>query len=157
MKTLITPSQVLALAFNGGEYLSQSAISEADIIAATARYLQPVMGQELLEALQDEEYEQLLVQYVAPALAFAVRNLIQPSLTLRTGDSGVTAPKTGASAVAEKHALIEMMHSIKSRMRELIARLSDHLNSHADSYPEYNPMSNILNRCSIDGGLVQIF
>lgn len=157
MKILITPSQVLALAFNGGEYLSQSAISEADIIAATARYLQPVVGQELLEALQDEEYEGLLAEYVAPALAFAVRNLVQPSLTLRTGDSGVTAPKTDASTAAERHALIALMHSIKSRMRELIVRLSDHLNSHADSYPEYNPKLNILNRCSIDGGLVQIF
>lgn len=157
MRTLITPSQVLTLAFNGGQYLSQSAISEADILAATSRYLQPVVGQSLLEALYEGQYEQLLADYLAPALAFAVRALVQPSLALRTGEGGVTAPRTDASVSAERYAVDALMRSIKSRMHELIEQLSHHLNQNAGSYPEYNPKLNILNRCSIDGGIVQIF
>ena len=45
---------------------------------------------------------------------------------------------------------------IRSKARTLSRRLSDHLNAHSDEYPEYNPNANPLNRCSIDGDIIQI-
>lgn len=44
MKTLITPLQVLRLAFGEGEYLPPESVTEADIAAAERRYLVPVIG-----------------------------------------------------------------------------------------------------------------
>ena len=93
MNRLITPRQVVDLAFGEAEYLSEQAVSDADIVAATSRYVVPIVGEELAERLAEGEYSELLNEYVAPALAAAVRYMIQPLISLRTGDSGLVAPK----------------------------------------------------------------
>ncbi|MBQ7310587.1 MAG: hypothetical protein IJW88_03570 [Alistipes sp.] len=155
MKRLITPEQVVSLAFSDAEYISVATISDSDIDAATNRYILPIVGQSLVDALLEQNYSALLEQYVAPALAFAVRHSIQPTLNLRTADSGLLAPRTDNYTTPSQRAVITYRSSIKNRMRELLCRLSDHLNS--AEYEEYNPKQNILNRCSIDGGFVQIF
>ena len=155
MKPLITPEQVISIAFCEAGYLDPTTISEVDILAATNRYLLPIVGQQLLDALLEQRYVDLLDNYVAPALAFAVRHTVQPTLNLRTAEGGLTAARTESSTTPAQSAVDSYSGSIKSRMRELLVRLSDHLNS--GCYTEYNPKYNILNRCSIDGGLVQIF
>ncbi len=45
---------------------------------------------------------------------------------------------------------------VLSRARHYLAELSQHLEGNAASYPEYKSSENILNRCRIHGGLVQI-
>ena len=157
MKTLITPEQTLALAFADAEYISPESISEADIVAATARYLQPIMGQPLIDALADGEHITLLEQYVAPALAFSVRLLVQPALCLRMGDGGLMAPRSDSGTAPNSSAVEALQRSVKKRARQLLLRLSAHLNANVESYPQYNPKLNTLNRCSIDGGIVQTF
>ena len=39
----------------------------------------------------------------------------------------------------------------------LTRALAEHLNTQASDYPEYNPDTNPLNRCSIDGNIVQVY
>lgn len=157
MNRLITPQQVIERAFAQAEYLSEQAVSDADIVAATSRYVVPIVGEQLAEKLAAGEYAQLLEHYVAPALAAAVRYMIQPLINLRTGDSGLVAPKGESFAAPTKEAVADLQLRLKCRMRELLKRLSDHLNSNSKSYAEYNADCNILNRCLIDGGVVQIF
>ena len=89
MKTLITPSQAVALAFTDGEYVSPAAVGESDIAAAMHRYVEPVIGTPLAEALAEGRYAALTEDFVAPALAMSVRTLIQRALTVRTGQVGV--------------------------------------------------------------------
>ena len=155
MKTLITSEQILALAFADAEYISPATIGSADIVAATSRYLQPIMGQPLIDALTEGEYATLLEQYVAPALAFTVRLLVQPALFLRIGDGGLMAPHSDSGTAPSSSAVEALQRSVSKRTRQLLKRLSDHLNANAESYPHYNPKLNILNRCLIDGGIVQ--
>ena len=154
MNRLITPEKVIQLAFGEAEYLSEQAVSDADIVAATSRYIRPIIGQKLAERLVENSYPELLDEYVAPALAAAVRYMVQPLINLRTGDSGLVAPKGECFGTPSKEATAELQLRLKCRMRELLRRLSDHLNS--NSYAEYNADCNILNRCFIDGGVVQI-
>lgn len=155
MKCLITPEDVLKIAFCEAEYITPTTISNTDIVTATNRYILPIVGEELVVALLNGEYPTLLEQYVAPALAFAVRHTVQPTLNLRVADSGLLSPRTENHTTPQQSAVVSYATSIRSRMRELLARLSDHLDE--AGYAEYNPKSNILNRCSIDGGFIQIF
>ena len=157
MNRLITPEQVIQSAFGEAEYLSAQAVSDADIVAATSRYIAPILGDELVQRLADGHYAELLEEYVAPALAAAVRYMVQPLINLRTGDSGLVAPKGEYFAAPSKQATAELQQRLKCRMRELLRRLSDHLNGNSKSYAEYNYECNILNRCLTDGGVVQIF
>ena len=56
MNTLVTPLQVLKLAFGEGEYLPPEIIAEADIAGAEQRYIVPVVGRALYEKLLGGSY-----------------------------------------------------------------------------------------------------
>ncbi len=156
MNTLITCEEVVRLAFTDGEYVSSDAISAADIAAAGHRYIEPVVGKSLYAMLPDGEYASLKTDYVAPALAMAVRVLVQRSLNVRSGQSGLTVPKGTWSAAASSDAADELQRSLRRRLRLLLERLSDHLAENAASYPEYDPSADAVKHCSLNGGFVQI-
>ena len=78
MKNLITNEQVISLAFADGEYLSPEVVLDSDIASATSRYIIPIVGAELYEALLNGSHQSLLDDFVAPALAMAVRTMISP-------------------------------------------------------------------------------
>ena len=157
MKTIITPSEAAALAWGTGEYVSPESRSEADISAAERRYLEPVIGRRMAEALADGRYEELCSDYVAPALAMFVRILVQPSLDIRTGQAGSVVQSGAYADPAGSEARTASLRSLRRRAGELLRRLSDKLDAEAASYPEYEPSRNILKHCTTDGGIVQIF
>ncbi len=157
MNTLITPLQTIALAFNDGEYVAPSTVSDSDIAAAMHRYVEPVIGRRLAEALAEGRYEALKEEYVAPALAMSVRTLIQRSLNVRTGQAGLSIPTGRGSDTALKSASDELQRSLRHRRRALLRRLSDYLAAHAEEFPEYRPEEDAMKKCSIDGGFVQVY
>ncbi|MFR9588418.1 MAG: hypothetical protein SNH79_03545 [Rikenellaceae bacterium] len=85
----------------------------------------------MIEAIYNGCYCELFEEYVAPALAEYVRIVLDLP-----------------SAPADK----------KSRVnaRALMARLSRYLEENLASYPEYEPANNVLRRCAIRGGFVQV-
>lgn len=78
MTTLVTPREVIDLAFADGGYLPPEAIGTVDIAAAEARYLLPVTGPALWQKLAEGEYPTLREEFAAPAAACAVRVAMQP-------------------------------------------------------------------------------
>ena len=156
MKTIIDQSLVLALAFGEAEHLSHQVVGSADIIVATERYITPILGQKLTDALIEGKYSDLAEEYVAPALAFAVRLVIQPAINLRMGDSGLVAPKGEAMESPDSDAVRQLQRSLRMRTKQLLRRLSDYVERNAVQFKEYKSSENIFNRCSIDGGVVQI-
>ena len=82
MTTLVTPREVIDLAFADGGYLPPEAIGTVDIAAAEARYLLPVTGPALWQKLAEGEYPTLREEFAAPAAACAVRVAMQPALDL---------------------------------------------------------------------------
>ncbi len=129
---LITPEEVYGLAYaNVSEYTPVEVITENDITVAERRYLIPVVGDELYASLLAGSYSSLLDDYVAPALALFVREVID-------------APSAPASKAGLR------------RARTMLKRLSDHLDDNSSSYAEYDEDTNILKRCRIHGGDIQI-
>ena len=90
MTTLVTPREVIDLAFADGGYLPPEAIGTVDIAAAEARYLLPVTGPALWQKLAEGEYPTLREEFAAPAAACAVRVAMQPALDLHGGIDGVS-------------------------------------------------------------------
>ena len=129
MKTIIDQSLVLALAFGEAEHLSHQVVGSADIIVATERYITPILGQKLTDALVEGKYSDLAEEYVAPALAFAVRLVIQPAINLRMGDSGLVAPKGEAMESPDSDAVRQLQRSLRMRAKQLLRRLSDYVSS----------------------------
>ena len=156
MKTLLTPVQVLRHAFGGGEYLPPETITEADIAAAEERYLRPVLGAALHDRLLEGGHAAFTANYIAPALARFTRLLVQPRLDLRTGRIGTLAPESDNGSAPDKTALHALRRSLRCEANALLRRAAAYLDAHAAEFPTYDPDRNPLNRCTTDGGFVQI-
>ena len=150
MKTLVTAERAYALAFSTEEPYSASAITEADIVEAESRYLIPIVGEELYNAMA--KYSTLMSEYVEPMVAAWVRYIVEPHLATRC----CTCYAEGRVTEAVNDHTERVMRALKEKAVALTRRLSDHLNSHSVDYVEYNPKTNPLNRCFIYGNIVQI-
>lgn len=155
MKTLISPAEVVRIAFGAAEPLSPEAVAEADIAAAEQRYIVPVIGPSLHERLLAGAYPDFRAAYLAAPAALFTRVAIQPRLDVRTGQCGTTAPKSSLFQPADATARRALVRSLRAQARTLLHRAAEHLAAHADDYPEYEAGNNPLTRCSIDGNLVQ--
>lgn len=156
MKTLITPVEVLKIAFGGGEYLASQSVAEADIAAAEQCHIVPVTGRALYERLLAGAYADFTAGFLAAPLALFTRLQIQPRLDVRTGRCGTVAPDTAWVRPADAEARRSLMRSLRTEARALLRRASEHLAAHRDAFPEYDPANDILNRCTTDGRVVQI-
>ena len=157
MKNLITNEQVISLAFGDGEYLSPEVILDSDIALAEDRYIVPVVGAELYEEMLDGSHPTLRNDFVAPALAMAVRTMIQPALNVCTGQAGLRISSSLRADSSTKSAMEMLQKSLRLRRQILLKRLSNYLKAHASQFPTYDAESDILQHCTIDGGYIQIF
>ena len=156
MKTLITPLQVLRLAFGEGEYLPPESVTEADIAAAERRYLVPVIGLTLYEKLLGGACADFRTGYLEAPAALFTRAVLQPRLDVRTGQCGTTVPKSAYAQPAGDTARRHLRRALLAQARTLLHRAAEHLRAHRDEFPEYDPENDIFNRCTTDGGFVQI-
>lgn len=157
MDTIITPQQVIDLAFSANELLASSIITEADIVEAEYCYVRPIIGDELCQMLIDGNYMELASRYVAPAIAAWTRYMVQPLLEQRcsaclTDDNHSIYDSTTAGNNRQR----ALLRTLRRKASVLSRRLSDYLNENRDMYPEYVPANNPLNRCSINGDIIQI-
>lgn len=156
MKTLISPAQVLRLAFSEGGYLPPETLTETDIAAAEHRYLRPVLGAALHERLLTGAEPAFTADYAAPCAALAVRLLVGRRLDLHVTRLGTLAPKSDRGAPPGEEPLCGRQRALQRELRTLLDRAAEYLEAHAPQFPDYDPDANPLKRCSTDGGFVQV-
>ena len=151
MQRLITPNDVLRLAYSSEELLTATIILDVDILEAEQRHILPILGEALTERLINGEYQALMDDYVAPALAMWTRHSVEQVAHHRSAACHDEHPTT-----ADNERLRTTLRALRSKASILTRRLSDHLNAHGDDYPEYITENNPLNRCFIYGNIIQI-
>ena len=52
--------------------------------------------------------------------------------------------------------IMSLVCALLAQARTLLHRAAEHLRAHRDEFPEYDPENDIFNRCTTDGGFVQI-
>lgn len=157
MTQIITPKEVVEIAFTDGEYISSESIAASDIEAAAERWVVPVVGRGVMEAAAAGQYGELKENYLKPAIALYTRCLLQPRLNVSTSMLGLGSPSSTHRKAADKHHSQELMEALRKRARTTLRRLSEYMQEHKAEIVEYDPKCNILNRCSTDGGFIQIF
>lgn len=145
------------MAFGDGEYISPSTVLDSDIAAAADRYILPVVGAELYQEMLSGSQNGLLNDFVAPALAMAVRTMIQPALNVRTGQGGLHIPSSARSDTSIKTTTLALQKSLCRRRQVLLRQLSNHLRNHPSEFPSYKANEDAMQKCRIDGGYVQMF
>lgn len=152
MKTIVTPEQVVNLAYAPDGVVTVSKVSLPDIVLAEGRYLLPIIGEALYDALVAGRYQSLRDDYVAPMVAAWTRYVAEPLMEERLS-GGYDDDYTEADVEAREAVVVRLRRTAAAFSR----RLSDYLNAHSQEFVEYNPADNPLNHCIIDGGIVQIF
>lgn len=152
---IVTPAEVIELAFKDGGYVSADAVGEEDISAAVSRWVEPVAGAGLCRAVAAGRYPEAR-RHFAVAAAVATRLEIQPRLNAATGQAGLTQASNIFAVAAAESARIELMRSLRVEVGIQLRRLSGYLDENAESIPEYDPRNNVLKRCVTDGGFVQV-
>ncbi len=155
MATLITPSEVARLAFPSEMQPAHGAIQVGDIKVAEEFCLLPVIGQPLYERLLEGDYRELLTEYILEPLALWVRSHIQPRIDLHSSPLGTMAPKCDHGSSADASQCRALQRSLRCEARQMLLRLTRHLNDEVQNYPEYDPNQNIFNRIAVYGGFVQ--
>lgn len=151
MKTLTTIAELQALAFSPEELINKEVITMSDIHEAETRYVRPILGDALYDAIIGGGYTSLRSDYVVPAVAAWCRYIVEPLLATRISKSYSESLST-----AENDRLRVVLGSLRRKASTLSRRLSDHLNAQSDDYAEYNPQNNPLNHCFIYGDIIQI-
>lgn len=149
--SLITPEEVVQLAFSPTEQITPSAIVESKIVAAEEKYLRPVLGK-LLDALKAGKYPDLLADFIKPALAYFVRYGVIPDLSLKLNSMGAQRAFTPHSSAATDRQRSEMRQQAKDDADALLAKALRHISK--GNYPEYNPEKNVRKKVILNGGLI---
>ncbi len=153
MKTLISPVRVVELAFPDGA-IPPSSVSEIDIAAAEERWIVPVIGRELHEALLNGDHAALRDDYLAAPTALFTRAALQPRLDIHTDRCGTAAPKTVCGQPASTEALRNLRTQLLQEARTLLHRVSEYLRTHTKEFPLYDPDNDILARRTVAGGIL---
>ena len=153
MNTLMTAERLFSLVFTREESYNAAVIMPMDVVEAESRYLVPVVGSALYEAMLGGGYAELVDEYVAPMVAAWVRYVVEPHLASRC--CMCHSERDITEAVNENSERV--MRALRERAVVLTRRLSDYLNAHSVDYEEYNREDNPLNRCFIYGDIVQVY
>ncbi len=159
MTPLISPEKVFELAFSPQDQLPVNAISTTRILASEERYIRPVVGDELFEAMCKGSYKELVEEFVGPVIAYGLRLGLLPQLRLSIAPRGVVEPSGEGWKAPAKETFHEARQALKSHLEDLRRRLDRELHrGHTQGeIPEYQPEKNVRNRCRIYGDFIQSF
>jgi hypothetical protein len=154
MELLITPAQVVQLAFKAPDFIREDMICEATILAAEQKFIRPVLGDPLCDALLAGKYPALLTDYVKPSLALYIKMEMTVALAIQTGAAGVVELNSRNLARATDAKTRAATQRLGGEAGLLMVRAVRHIEANPKKYPEYNPADNIMHRMSIRGGIV---
>ena len=155
MQTLITPTVVVALGLRRRRvHRTRNRLRSGDRRRA-GDLPAPRDGRRVFELSSAGDHADFADEYLAAPLALYVRYLIAPQLDLRHGQGGTVQPRSDELRGGLRRNAAPQPPRLLKTARRLLRRASDYLESHAAQFPLYDPQANVLNRCSIDGKLVQ--
>ena len=153
MNILITPGEVLEMAFASPEGAESGHISESVIVSAQRKFIRPVING-LFDKLEQGEYEPLLTGYIKPPLAYYVKFLVLPMLSAHVGSLGVVQSRGATFLPADAATLAALRRQTRSDANALMRIAVEHIEVNRTAYPEYDPARNILHRASIASQVV---
>jgi hypothetical protein len=129
-------------------------VGEATILAAQQKFVRPVLGDALYEAVCGGAYPSLAEDFLRPPLALYVKLLMLPSLAVQAGGAGVVEVHSKNLARAGEGKLHAAVRRLRGDARALMRRAVRHIEASPADFPEYDPAQNIMNRCSTEGGII---
>ncbi len=149
MKTLITPAEVVALAFGTSNSIRAQQVSEATIVAAQRKYLLPVLGSTLLDDLLYGFYGEEVIEPLKMALALYVKRLMLPALAAQVGMAGVVRYVGEGYTDVDAVTFGRLLTRTKADADAVLDAVVDIMETNPDLYPSYDAAENVRHRINI--------
>lgn len=158
MKRLVSPAEVLTIAFGTTHTLRESDVPEHTILAAERKFLRPVLGGELFDKLTAEESaatdRTFVENYLKMPLALYVASLLLPTIALQVGAAGVVRVAGESFRAVDERSIVRLCRRLRSDAGVLLDSAADYLAAHPDLFPLYRPEANVRERISLKGGVI---
>lgn len=150
---LITPKEVIDLAFSQTDQLTSGAVKETKIIAAQEEYLSPVFNG-LYSVMIEGKYSGFVEEYIKPALAYFVRYGMIPDMSIQVGNGGLYHNRQDySSGSTDKQRDLLRTQALKDG-NSLLKKALRYLECNRVLFPEYDPHCNIRKRVKYPGGII---
>lgn len=149
---LILPAEVIQIAFPSSENIREDLVTDIQIETAQIKYLKPVLGP-LYQVLDGATYTDFVASHLKKPLAFFVRALVVEELGSSVSMMGVMQNKNEFSMPVSMREQAMLRKKARSTARFFLQEALRHIEANAELFPEYDPRQNILNRCSLLGGI----
>lgn len=153
MELLITPAEVLEIAFPATEQFREELIRPSIIEAAQLQHLKPIFGN-LYDQLNESRYAEFITDYLKAPLAYYVRCMVIDEMCAVLGTTGILQGKTDYGSAAS----IRQQERLRRHARNTADRLLDHaieqVEAHPELYPEYDAEQNLRKCLLFKGGFI---
>lgn len=136
MNTLITPSEVISIAFPGNSNIREESISDMSIHIAERKHLLAAFG-DLYYQLREPQYNDFVQRYIKPTLAYYVKCEIMPSLAINMSNAGLALvnPQYMTTATDKQRQLL--YDSEMTKADTLLAEAVEYILGHPEEFPTY--------------------
>ena len=141
MELLITPTEVLEIAFPATEQFREELIRPSLIEAAQLQHLKPIFGK-LYDQLGESQYSAFTADYLKAPLAYYIRCMVIDEMCAAVGTTGILQRKTDYGSAAS------------IRQQERLLRAIEQVESNPELFPEYEPDQNLRKTLLFKGGFV---
>lgn len=154
MDILITTTDVLS-EFSTAESLRDDLVSESKIALAQVKFLQPILGRDLVDRLLEGEHEEFVSKYIKAPLSLFVKSIVVAQSRGEVGPMGVQQYESDYSTAASTEVVDALGRTLRSHagslLKEAVRALE--LDDYADLKQIYD---NDLSRTytSIIGGII---
>lgn len=154
MIPLITPQEVVNLAFNSVEQVDAGLVRESTIITAQQKFILPALGQTLYTKVEQGTYQGLCMDKIKMPLALYVRMLSVPMLVAQMGATGVMQHCGANFSTANTSQVNALMRALRVEADTLMQQMLEHVGEHPDAFPDYKAHESVFNKVVILGNLI---
>ena len=154
MKNLITPAEVIELAFSPHDQVEPSIITGARIGTAQLRFLRSPLGN-LYSALSDEKYEEFVKNWIKPALAHFAKYNVLLHLSVCIGNEGIIRNQPLSGEAADYTEIARLRKEARRTAKSLLRETLEYIRANPEKFPEYKPEECVRRKKEIrEGGIV---
>jgi hypothetical protein len=135
---LITPNEVVELAFSPHDQIDPALLTDTRIEAAQLKFLRPAL-KNLYTALTEGAYDDFCRKFIKPALAYFVKYHIFLCLSVRIGSDGIIRQRMPDAVPADLSQIARLRHESRETAYLLLEKAFNHLKNNAVEFPEFDP------------------
>ncbi len=153
MELLITPTEVLEIAFPATEQFREELIRPSLIEAAQLQHLKPIFGK-LYDQLGESQYSAFTADYLKAPLAYYIRCMVIDEMWAAVGTTGILQGKTDYGSAASIRQQERLRRHARHTADRLLDRAIEQVESNPELFPEYEPDQNLRKTLLFKGGFV---